>query len=60
MKMTSIVQGFSELMHGIQFLTEKKPVVNSFNRTGSSDRSFIGGLAHESAVDRGTKSLIAL
>ncbi len=31
-----------------------------FNRNGSLDRSFIGGLAPESAVNRGTKSLIAL
>ncbi len=31
-----------------------------FNRRSSSDRRFIGGLAHESAVNRGTTSLIAL
>ncbi len=31
-----------------------------FSDFGSSDRSFAGGLAHELAVNMGTKSLIAL
>ncbi len=27
-----------------------------FNRTGSSDHNFIGGVAHKSTVNRGTKT----
>ncbi len=43
-----------------QYLTAMASRRSRFNRNGLVDRSFIGGLAHESAVSNGTKLLIAL
>ncbi len=42
------------------FNSNCKPRIVDLVGTGSPYRSFIAGLAHESAVNRGTKSLIAL